>query len=264
VSAMSQIVNYILLHADYFVLMLFRVGALIIASPVFGRVIIPARVKIGLAGSLAFLFFVAFPPARAIEYSSLFGFALIAMSELMIGIALAFVTNVFFSLTFISGQLIDMQIGFGIVNVYDQQNNTQIPMVGNLLNIILLLVFFGVNGHQRLIQIIHLTIDKLPVGGVIFSPDIGLVALEVFALSFMLAVMVAMPVVASGLVMEFAFGMLIRTVPQMNMFVIGIPAKIGIGALMLLIVTPFFIQYCSSLFNELFQGVALMFGGMMQ
>jgi flagellar biosynthetic protein FliR len=241
--------------------MLFRVGALIIASPVFGRNVIPGRVKIALMASLAFLFFTATPQTVAIEYTSLIGFALIAAKEMLLGIALAFVTNMFFSLVFVSGQLIDTQIGFGIAQVYDPQSGAQVPILGNMMNMILLIVFFGTDGHMRLIEIIYVTLHKLPVGSLGFTPAIGLAALEIFLRSFMLGVMVAMPVVASGLILEFAFGVLMRTVPQLNVFVVGVPIKMLVGFLVLMVSIPAFVNFSSNIFSEMFSAVEKMFAG---
>lgn len=260
---MSNAVGLIIANADYFVLLLFRVGGLVFTSPIFGRKQVPSISKIGLTATLAFLFFIYIPPAGAIKYDSLIGFALICISELLIGIALAFVTNVFFALNFVGGQLMDMQIGFGIVNVYDPQNNTQIPLVGNLMNLIMLIIFFIVNGHHRLIQIIQITVEKLPIGNLAFSPNIGLVALEIFSMSFLLGVMVALPLLASALVMEIAFGALIRTVPQMNMFVIGIPAKLFIGLLVMIFMIPLYVNFTDRIFNEMFLGIDKMFSTFM-
>ncbi len=215
--------------------------------------------KIGLTAALAYLLFILLPPAAQIEYNSLIGFTLICISELLLGMALAFVTNIFFALNFVAGQLIDMQIGFGIVNVYDPQNNTQIPMMGNLLNLIMLIVFFAVNGHHRLVQIIYVTVEKLPIGKLVFSPKIGMVALEIFTMSFVLGVRVALPVIASALIMEIGFGALIRTVPQINMFVIGIPAKLLVGLIVMFFIIPVYVNFTDRIFEEMFIGIEKMF-----
>lgn len=256
---MTSVVNQILGSADYFVLMLFRVGGLVMASPVFGRVNIPARVKIGLVVALTFLFFTLFPQTAAIEYSTLMGFMLVCAGELLLGIALAFVTNIFFALTFVAGHMIDMQIGFGIVNVYDPQNNTQVPMIGNVLNLLLLLVFFTVDGHLQLINIVYLTIEKMPVGSLVFTPGIGLAALEVFARAFLLGVMVALPIVASGLTLEIILGVVMRMVPQIHMFVVGVPLKLIIGLVVLMVSLPVFVNFSSTIFSQMFDGIGHMF-----
>jgi len=257
---MASMVNVVLGSADYFILLLFRVSGLIFASPIFGRVNIPAMAKIGLITAITYLFFTVFPQTDAIQYSTLLGFILICAGELLMGIALAFVTNIFFSLTaFTAGQLIDMQIGYGIVNVYDIQNNTQIPMMGNVLNLMLLLLFFAVDGHLKLIEMIYLTLDRMPVGSLVLSANIGITALEIFIRAFVLGVMMALPILASGLTLEIAFGMLMRAVPQIHMFVVGIPIKMLVGITIFSVTIPVFAGYSSRIFEELFLGIEKMF-----
>jgi len=250
----------ILLSADYFILIIFRMSGLVLASPIFGRVNVPTIAKIGLVLSLGYLMFLIFPQTVAIHYSTLVGFLLICAGELLLGMALAYVTNVMFSLTaFTAGQLIDMQIGFGIVNVFDAQNNTQVPMMGNVLNIMFILLFFGVDGHTKLIEIIYLTIERTPIGTLIFSPVIGLTALEIFMRSFVLGVMIALPIIASGLTIEIGFGMLMRAVPQIHMFVIGIPLKMFVGITLFIVTLPVFARFSERIFSEMFYAIERMF-----
>ena len=256
---MDAALNYLFGNADYFVLLLMRTSALIFASPIFGRVNVPQIAKIGLVFSITYLFFLAHDPVPIAEYSNTFGFLLLVGSELLVGVALAFVTNIFFTLTFVAGQMIDMQIGFGIVSVYDIQNNTQVPIFGNVLNIILLLLFFMMNWHHKLIDILFFTLEEIPVGGLIFRPEIGLVALELFARTFALGVMVALPIVASGIVLEIVFGTLMRSVPQLNMFVVGIPMKTLVGFIMISATLPIFANFSEIIFERMFEGIGLMF-----
>jgi len=250
----------ILMSADFFILLVFRMGGLVISSPIFGRVNVPIIAKIGLVTSLSYLMFAIFPQTVPLQYTTLIGFALLCAGELLLGMALAYVVNVFFSLTaFTAGQLIDMQIGFGIVNVFDAQNNTQVPMMGNLLNIMLILLFFVVNGHLRLIEILYLTIERMPVGSLVISPLIGITALEIFMRAFMLGVMMALPIIASGLTIEIAFGMLMRAVPQIHMFIVGIPLKMLVGIIVFIVTIPVFGTFSARIFDELFLGVESMF-----
>jgi len=257
---MIEAASTILLSADYFILLIFRMSGLVLSSPIFGRVNVPVIAKIGLVLSLGFLMLIIFPQTVAIQYSNLIGYVLLCAGELLLGMALAYVTNVMFSLTaFSAGQLIDMQIGFGIVNVFDAQNNTQVPMMGNILNIMFILLFFGVNGHLRLIEIIYLTIDRMPIGTLIFSPAIGWTALEIFMRSFLLGVMIALPIIASGLTLEIGFGMLMRAVPQIHMFVIGIPLKMLVGIILFIVTLPIFARFSERIFTEMFYSIELMF-----
>ena len=250
----------ILLSADYFILIIFRMSGIVFSSPIFGRVNVPNIAKIGLVLSLGFLMFNIFPQTAVIQYTTLLGFVFVCAGELLLGMALAYVTNVFFSLVaFTAGQLIDMQIGFGIVNVFDAQNNTQVPMMGNVLNIMFILMFFAVNGHLRLIEILYLTIDRMPIGTLVFSAAIGLTTLEIFIRAFTLGVMIALPIIASGLTLEIGFGMMMRAVPQIHMFIVGIPMKMLVGIIMFSVTLPVYGRFSERVFNELFLGIEKMF-----
>ena len=257
---MTSVFGEIIGSADYFILMVFRVGGLVISSPIFGRVNVPPMAKICFTMAISYLFFTIFPQTVAITYSTLIGFVLICAGELLLGMALAFVTNVFFSVTaFTAGQMIDMQIGFGIVNVYDVQNNMQAPVMGNIINLMLLLLFFATNGHQQLIEMIYLTITRMPIGTLIISPGIGLVALEVFMKAFMIGVMMALPLVASGLTLEIILGVMMRAVPQIHMFVVGVPLKMLVGIIVFTATLPVYAGFSARIFEELFKGVEQMF-----
>ena len=257
---MASFANEILGSADYFILLVFRVGGLVLSSPIFGRVNIPVIAKIGFTAAISYLFFTLFPQTEAISYTTLIGFVLLCASELLLGMALAFITNIFFSLTaYTAGQIIDMQIGFGIVNVYDVQNNMQAPVMGNILNIMLLILFFAVDGQQVLIKMIYLTIDSMPVGTLAFAPNIGIVALASFTRAFMLGLMMALPILASGLTLEIVFGLLVRAVPQIHMFVVGIPLKMLVGIIVFAATIPVFAGFSTRIFEEMFKGIEQMF-----
>ena len=257
---MTSVVNDIIGSADYFVLLIFRVGALVVTSPIFGRVNIPQMAKICFTVAIGFMFFTIFPQTVPIVYSTLAGFLLLCISELLLGIALSYVTNIFFALVaFTAGQIIDMQIGFGIVNVYDAQNNMQAPVMGNVLNMMLLIMFFALNLHHRLIEMVYLTIERMPIGTLMVTPNIAYVALELFIRAFTMGIMMALPILASGLTLEIAFGVLMRAVPQIHMFVIGIPLKMFIGMFVFMATLPVFITFSSRIFSEMFNGIERMF-----
>lgn len=263
---MTDIVTDILTNADYFLLLIVRVGGLVIASPIFGRTNVPIIAKLGLVAAVGFLIYTVFPqPAAPLMYTTLFGYMLLIAGELLLGMALAFVTNIFFSVVaFTAGQLIDMQIGYGIVNVFDAQNNTQVPMMGNVLNIMFVLLFFVMDGHIRLIEMLYLTVERMPIGTLVISGTIGITAMELFVRAFLLGVMMALPIIASGLTLEIAFGMMMRAVPQIHMFVVGIPLKMFVGLFVFVIALPVFANFSNVVFRELFDGVGLMFAGFIE
>lgn len=257
---MSELINQISNHFDYSLLLFLRVSGIIFPSPIFGRKNVPKLVKISFCVALTYLFLSAFPfPKDWKEAASLTGYFLMCAKELLFGAALGFIMTVFFDLVYSAGQLMDMQIGFGIVSVYDIQNNSQVPVVGNMLNLMLLILFFGLNGHLKVISIIYSTIEKVPIGHVVIGTSVVMAVWEAFSLSCILAVMVAMPLLAAGVVMEVVMGVLIRSVPQINMFVIGIPVKLFVGLVVFAALVPFFANFSQTIFSHMFTAVENVF-----
>ena len=257
---MEELVSLIMNNFDYTLLLFLRVSGLILPSPIFGRRTVPGVIKIAFICCLTFIFLLSFPGStEGAVYNTLLEYVIMCFKELLFGFAIGYITTLFFNLVFSAGQIIDMQIGFGIVSVYDVQNNSQVPVMGNLLNIILLIVFFCVNGHLKLIAILYATFEKIPVGQIQLSMNFVTVMLEAFSLTFILAIMVAMPLLAAGLILEIAMGVLIRSVPQMNMFVIGIPVKIVVGLFVLMVSASVFVSFSNTIFTEMFQSIQQVF-----
>lgn len=258
---MDVILNNIIQHLDSFALVFIRITALIVSSPIFGRRNIPNLAKIGLCLALTYIVFsTAGMPALMIR--NVFEYGLLCIKEMLFGIVLGYCTQLFFSLVQTAGYAIDMQMGFGMVNVFDVQNNISVPVSGNLLYVILTLMFFAVNAHHQLIYILLSTFENVPVGQVVINPAIGYAALEVFILAFVMAVNVAMPFIASGLLAEITLGFIVRTTPQMNVFVVGIPLKVLLGCMMLWIIMPVYVRYTDTIFQNMFSAIDYMMRGL--
>jgi len=259
---MEEIIASINQSLDLFILMFIRSTALIVSSPIFGRRTVPNILKIGLCLFITYIVFASYFPKTAPVYNGVAEFALLCIKELLFGLVLGYVTTLFFSLVQTAGQVMDMQMGFGMVNVFDVQSNISVPVTGNLFNIVLLITFFGVNGHLKLVYILTSTFTKIPVGAVNINPAIGLVALDVFILAFLLATNVAMPLIAAGLLGEVALGFIVRAIPQMNVFVVGIPLKILLGFMVLLLIMPIFVSFTGVIFDRMFESINKMILGL--
>jgi len=259
---MKAILDAVSLRLDLFILMFIRVSALILATPIFGRKTLPNLLKVCLCLVLTYVMFAANASAPQPQYDHMIGFAMLCIKELLFGMALGFVVMMFFSLVQTSGHYIDMQMGFGMVNVLDVQNQISVPITGNLLNIVLLITFFNVNGHLKLIYILNGTFTQIPVGTLSLNTLVGMSALEVFVLTFLLAVHVALPLIMSGLLVELALGFMTRAVPQINVFVVGIPIKVMLGLLILLLVLPVYVNFTDAIFDRMFESISTMMRGL--
>lgn len=202
-----------------------------------------------------------FPPVEHLEFN-LYSYAGACIKELLVGFTMGFVTTMFFSIVMQAGQIIDINIGFSMVQLFDPQLGTQVPLTGNLLNIVMLLSFFMTNGHHMLIRILANSFTIMPPGNFTLNADVAMVVVETFILTFVMGVRIAMPVMAAIFITEVALGIVIRTVPQMNMFVIGIPLKIVLGLVTLVLIIPVFMQSTNHIFVEMFNAIENIFLGM--
>ena len=259
---MEQVIRQVSENLDNFILMFLRTSALIFASPIFGRKNVPNIVKISFCMLLTYVVFASFGVHIQINYNNVLEFALFCIKELLYGLVLGYVTTLFFAITQTAGHVTDMMMGFGMVNVFDVQSRAKVPLTGNFLYIILIISFFAANAHLQLIYILQATFTQVPVGSVVLNPKIGYVALEVFILAFVMSLNVAMPIIASGLLGEVVMGVVIKAVPQMNIFVVGLPLKVILGILMLFLVLPIYVSYTDTMFSEMFTSIDAMFKGL--
>ena len=205
-----------------------RVGATFMMTPVLHAVPLPATVRmlvmLGLSVSLAAGLAVA-PTA----WSGWNGFIVSAISELALGATLGLGILLAFGAFAVAGQLLDVQLGFGIAQVIDPVTKRPVPILTSAFAYLAVVVFFLVNGHHALLRGIGYSVERFPVGmpwslahaaAPLFAQVAGL-----FGLGFALAA----PVVFSILLTEFALGVVARNLPQMNMFTIGLPVKILVG-----------------------------------
>lgn len=247
-------------HLDYVFLLFIRISGLLISSPIFGRKNVPNVAKIGFCAVVTVVFMAGLePPAVYPVYDRVPDYVLVVIRELGFGVAMGFVLTAMFNLTMTAGAIMDYQIGYSMASIYDYQNNAQTPISGSLFNIMMLLLFLMVNGHLKLIEIIYRTVEAVPIGAAMTPPDILWIAGEVMAKSLVLSVMVAMPILAAGIMMEVGMGAIIKTVPQLNMFVVGIPLKIIIGLIMMMLTFSVFANFTRDIFAMIFDYIGLMF-----
>lgn len=261
---MQQLLNFQTEWLLYIILMFLRISGMFFMSPIFGRRNIPAMMKAGFSLILAIVFVNVFPPQNNFNDINVIDFTILSVKELLIGFVLGFITSAFFYITYAAGQLIDMQIGLSIAQVYDPALNSSTPITGGFLYTVLLIYFFTIDGHLMLIKLIYATFGKIPVGQVEINLTMVNRIIEAFVLTFTMAFTLALPIVAASLLVEVALGIVVKSVPQMNIFVVGMPLKIFMGFVMLFLMVPIFSQFCNSIFDKMYNAAEFVFNGMVQ
>lgn len=236
----------------HFLMLVVRMSALFIGSPIFGRSNIPAYVKVLLSVMISFIAIQFYPPMGDLP-KTLVHFVLAIIGEVLVGLTIGYVTTMFFNIVFTAGQIMDTQVGYSMVQIYDVTLNSQASITGSLMNIVIIQSFILTDGHLRLIRMLFDTFEYIPVGHVVIDQSLGELMLRGFAQSFVLSVNVAMPIIASALVAEIGLGIVVRTSPQMNIFVVGVPIKMILGLVMLAVIIPIFIRFTNTIFDQMFQ-----------
>ncbi|NSW82424.1 MAG: flagellar type III secretion system protein FliR [Syntrophothermus sp.] len=240
------------LEIDKFLLVFARVSGLFLSAPVYSSRQIPVQIKVFLGLLLAAIITYVRPMSTRVELDNT-GIFLVALAvEVFTGYALGLAGYVLFAAVQLAGQLVDMQMGFGIVNVMDPQSGMQVPLVGSFYYLLAILVFLGIDGHHQLLSAVYHSYDVIPILGAKFQPGFTAFLVKLGGYMFVLGVKIAAPVVAALLVADTALGFMARTVPQMNIFLVGMPLKILGGIVMLLLVIPVYVWLLQVLFAQFF------------
>lgn len=238
-------------NLELFLLVFVRMTGLFVTAPIFGRGNIPAYFKIGFAFTTALLMTNVIQVGNIIETDNFMIYALYIIKEFIVGIIIGFVAYAVFTSIYIAGQIIDMQIGFGMVNVIDPLSNIQVPVTANLYYMLAMLIFLATNGHHMLIKALYQSFDIVPLGSAIIGPQMKDNILVVFKNMFSMGVKIAAPILAAIIIADVVLGIISKTIPQMNVFVLGMPLKIFIGLVIILITIPAFIYIVTSLTDDM-------------
>ena len=214
-----------------FFLLSLRIAVVLGMSPVLYAMPVPARIRALLVLGLSAAMAVGLAPTQPVAGEPMaFGPLLAAaFSELALGVTLAAGILVAFGAVAVAGNLLDVQIGFGMAQVFDPTNNRSMPLLVSVFNMAAVLTFFLVNGHHALLRGLAFSVEVFPVGRPwAMEVAIGPVLKQVGGL-FGLGFALAAPVAFCLLLVEAALGAVSRNLPQINMFALSIPLKIVVG-----------------------------------
>lgn len=240
------------------ILIFCRIAGLFIMSPIFSKQSIPIYWKIMLSVFLSYIVF-SFKLSTTVLNNRVIGHPLNllinVLKEILLGVIFGYITTIMFSAILLAGQLIDTQIGFGMVNVLDPQSNIQVPLLGNFNNIIALLLFLIIDGHHTLVNLLVASFDIIPIGQITIEQDIYIILVTIFKNAFGLAFKMALPIVGAALITESILGLMSKSIPQINVFAVGIPIKIFIGLITLFFFIPAYIALLKGNFSDMLKDI---------
>ena len=216
-----------------------RVGGFVLFNPILGRTNIPAAFRTGMALVLS-VFVTSVTEQRPAQPSGLAEFMVLMLLEIFIGFLLGMAVNFFFYIPQLAGSMIDTQMGMTMNQMYDAGASANLSVSGMILNVLMTLLFFAGGGHLTLLRIFLTSEAIVPLGAVSIGTSVYQYLLELFIQCTILAVKLCMPVLVAELIAQVGMGVLMKVIPQINVFAINIELKVIVGlALLFMLLIPF-------------------------
>ncbi len=213
-----------------------RVLGIFAFNPILARRNIPGMVKVITCIFITAVVIMVEQPQPPEETAAAGVYLMMILRETFIGVVIGFVTDMFFYSVQMSGEIMDMQAGMGMAKVFDPETNIQMSIMGSYVSFMMYLYFFVTNAHLTYIELFVRSFDIIPLGTGGFNENLGMVIVEYFTVVLTLVVKLAMPIVVAEMVSQFCEGILMKSVPQIQIMVVSIQLKVGLGFLILFLV----------------------------
>jgi len=234
-----------------FLLIFLRIGAILFTVPIFGSRAIPPLFKIALSFAVSLLLYPLLNLSLFPVQLDVIPLVLLIISEVILGVIIGLSVRMVFAGVQLAGQLVGFQMGLAMANIIDPSTSEQLPLLGELNNIIALLIFLTINAHHWFLRAIADSFRLIPPLSIHFSSSVMDQLVTLGGEMFVIAIKVGAPVIAALFLMSVAFGVAARTVPQMNIFFVAMPVKIIVGLLFLSFSFPYLASFMKSVFNGL-------------
>jgi flagellar biosynthesis protein FliR len=232
-----QIFEYIPL----FLLVFVRLTCFFLSAPLWMDKQIPAPFKWGFAFFTSFLVVGILDGQHGLELNS--DYILLILKEVIVGLSLGLFAGFLFYAVELAGSFVDLQSGFAMATMFNPQSGVQEPITGRLYYILSIVFFLSVNGHHILIQGVMASFQWIPVDSWLphgASGNLVNLSLNITKNMFWIAFLIAAPLVGSLFLVDIALGILAKTAPQMNLFVVGVPIKMIVHFIVLYVTLPAF------------------------
>jgi flagellar biosynthetic protein FliR len=239
-----------------------RISGIAVTAPFFGSVAIPKIAKIGLFVFMSIIVATSIATSYPISIETSPGIiALLAMKNFFIGFSIGVAALIPIAAAQLAGVIFGFQIGYGFVFVADPINSQQQSILGIVMFNVAFLIFVGLGGDKLIVSSIIDSFQKLPLNTVTLSREGGLQVAQAGIYVFEKGVQIGMPIIGFLLIISLILGILARLMPQMNIFMVGMPLKIVVGLFILIILIPVWgeiigkaVFYSQNIVKEIFVG----------
>lgn len=233
------------------ILLSIRIMPLFILTPLLTTAGVPTNVLILWVLTLSFLLITGVGYENSSTPLTISGFFMAGLAELLIGMLFAFGLFTLFGAFHFGGRILDVQMGFGVATLIDPATSNQAPLIGTFLNMLAVVVFITSGGINLLLEGIAFSIEHLPVGQGFVEIDAAILVAQ-FGSMFIYSVMIVAPAMIAILLLDVGLGVMARTMPQMNVFIVSLPLKILLGLFMMMIAIRYLTPVMANMFEETF------------
>ncbi len=249
---MNDFILFTIEQWKVFILVLLRISGLLFLMPFLGARTIPRQVQVSFALILSIILFPVLPQKIFQIPDTLGGYFVGAFMEFSLGVLLGAALFVYFTAFQMAGYLIGTSIGFALANVIDPLTQQQSSIFGQLFFLFATLIFLMVDGHHIMIRSLAQTFDLIPLGGMVFGkPIVDMFSAHFFGTIFIVGLRISAPVVVALLLASIAMGFMARTVPEMNIFIIGFALRIFVGFFLVIYLVPHLARIMGTLTQQM-------------
>lgn len=253
---MNELLAQLAPQAALFMLIATRLSAMFVVAPVFSARMIPVRLKAGLVIIISYITLPIVAAEGGTVPEGVVGFASLAVKEAIIGFAFGLVAQFLFAAFQTAGAFIDVTAGFAIAQTFDPTSNVSTSILGRWYNMVAVAAFLAIGGHQLLVAGIVRSFVLAPP---LQTPDLHAVVVGVLDQAddiLLIVVQIGAPIIGALLITDVTLGVISRSVPQMNVFIVGLPLKIIVALAGSAILLPAMIGLTNSLTNQMFSDLS--------
>lgn len=240
---MTLTLDFLPQTAFAFLLIFARIGAMTMALPGIGDRMVPSRIRLVFALALSLIFYPIVSKLLPALPVSFYAMISAVISEALVGLAIGFSVRIVISALQFAGTAIAFQTGLAFAQNVDPANGTQSSLFGAFLSLLSVALIFATDLHHLLLSAMHDSYSLFRPGAILPTGDLAQVAVQTVAGSFRIAIQLAGPFLAFGLIFYLGIGVLSRLIPQVHVFFLAMPLNILLGMLLFMLLIGTFMLW---------------------
>jgi flagellar biosynthetic protein FliR len=246
-------------QVQLFLLVFLRVTAIVMSLPIFSGNNVPNMFKAGLSLAVALALFPVIDLTVLPEMTGWIFMTLGVISEVLLGLSIGLAIRLIMAGIQMAGQVSGYQMGLAIANIMDPATSVQTPILAQAFNLMAMLIFLAIDAHHWFFRALADSFAIIPPFGFVLSSSFIGYLMQMAGTMFIIALKIGAPVIVVLILTSVSFGLMARTVPQMNIFIVAMPLKIVVGLLFVVFSLPYLQPYLRELFDGFGAGLLPLF-----